>query len=262
MRNDNWGSVARFGIFVVGAEVVPEAEWWAMAPPGVSIHAARVTAKPPWAQWTAGRKDVILSQDVERGAGQFAAMALAAVTIAHSSSSIAGGPGWDEAATMKLRELLHPGTAVTTNGDDCARALRHCGVTRPFVVFPAWFGEATMDAGVAYLAERGFAVSSAFRHVPEARWASVRPEDLYRELMHIAQNAELLFEQVVRNCPRDADGVLFVGTGVRCVGLIEPLEEKLGRPVITANQASMWRCLGLAGVDTPIAGYGQLLSEP
>ena len=49
MRADNWGWRARIGLFIVGNEAVPEAEWWAMAPPGVSVHAARVTAptEPP-----------------------------------------------------------------------------------------------------------------------------------------------------------------------------------------------------------------------
>ena len=49
--NDNWGWRARIGLFIVGNEAVPEAEWWAMAPPGVSVHAARVTARAPWARW-------------------------------------------------------------------------------------------------------------------------------------------------------------------------------------------------------------------
>ena len=53
MSNDNWGWRARIGMFIVGNEAVPEAEWWAMAPAGVSIHAARVTARAPWARWNA-----------------------------------------------------------------------------------------------------------------------------------------------------------------------------------------------------------------
>ena len=44
---DNWGWKARIGMFIVGNEPVPEAEWWAMMPPGVSVHAARVTAPTP-----------------------------------------------------------------------------------------------------------------------------------------------------------------------------------------------------------------------
>jgi Maleate cis-trans isomerase len=63
---DNWGDRARFGMFVVGNEAVPEAEWWAMAPAGVSIHAARVTARAPWARWDSERREVVLESDLER----------------------------------------------------------------------------------------------------------------------------------------------------------------------------------------------------
>jgi len=262
VSNDNWGSMARFGIFIVGSEVVPEAEWWAMAPPGVSIHAARVTAAAPWAQWQPDREAVVLAPDLERGAGQFAAMALSAVVVAHSSSSVVGGKGWDEAVAAQLGSCLHATTAVTTNGLDCTRALRQCGVRRPFIVYPPWFGEKAMRAGVAYFSDHGFPELQTYRQVPESRWSGVRPEDLYANLMHVQQNSELLFEQVVANCPTSADGVLITGTGLRCVGLIAALEEALGRPVVTANQASLWRCLGLAGVATPVTGYGELLAGP
>ena len=48
---DNWGWKARIGMFIVSSEAVPEAEWWAMMPPGVSVHAARIKAPTPWAKW-------------------------------------------------------------------------------------------------------------------------------------------------------------------------------------------------------------------
>ena len=35
------GWKARIGMFIVSSEPVPEAEWWAMMPSGVSVHAAR-----------------------------------------------------------------------------------------------------------------------------------------------------------------------------------------------------------------------------
>ncbi|MEX2519891.1 MAG: hypothetical protein WD969_11225 [Paracoccaceae bacterium] len=262
MENDNWGGLARLGAFVVGSEVVPEAEWWAMAPAGVSIHVARVTAPTPWAQWRADRSGVDLAPDLERGAAQFKSMRLSAAAIAHSSSSVAGGPGWDEAVIARLKPLLHETTAVTTSGLDCERALRRCGVARPFIVFPPWFREEGMRAGIDYFAARGFLEPQPFRHAPERRWDNVRPEDLYKNFMHVQQRADLLFEQIAANCPTTADGVLIVGTGLRCVGILDALEARLGRPVISANQASLWRCLSLARVTTPIAGYGQLLSGP
>ena len=153
---DNWGWKARIGMFIVSSEPVPEAVWWAMMPSGVSVHVARVTAPTPWARWASNRETVELEADVERGAKQFATMRLSAVVIAHSSSSIAGGQGWDDAVVKRLSEVVAPDTVVTTNGRDCQAALRALKVERPFLVFPAWFADPALPKGVAYYAEHGF----------------------------------------------------------------------------------------------------------
>src|SRR5262245_10572921 len=106
MNNDNWGSRARLGMFIVGSEAVPEAEWQAMVPPGVSVHAARVTAPAPWAEWRAGGRGVELADDLARGCRQFAAMRLTAIVIGHTSSSVIGGRGWDAAVIAEMRTIL------------------------------------------------------------------------------------------------------------------------------------------------------------
>lgn len=260
MAHDNWGSAARFGIFIVGNEAVPEAEWWAMAPPGVSVHAARVTASTPWATQGGPNEKMQLAPDVERGAAQFASMALSAAVLAHSSSSVLGGPGWDDAVSAELRQRLHPSTKVSTNGVDCLRALKACGIERPFLVYPPWFNDAFLGTGEAYFSNAGFRPAASFRNVPEPQWADVPPQDLYKRFMHLDQNIGLLFEQITANCPVEADGVLIIGTGMRCVALIDQLEAKLARPVVTANQASLWRCLSLVGIHAPVMGFGSLLA--
>lgn len=258
MQPDNWGRSARFGVFIVGAEPVPEAEWWAMAPPGVSIHAARVTASTPWAAWNADRSDVDLSDDLIRGARQLAGLAPDVVVLGHSSSSVLGGSGWDAAVAAKLTDLMGGGGHVTTNGDDCLAAMAALGATKPFVVIPPWFGEAFIEKAGVYLADRGLSPVSLFRHIPEDRWRDTPPGELYVNHMHLHQNIDLLFDQVVTHCPDDADSVLMIGTGLRCVAMIDGLERALDRPVVTANQASLWRCLSLAGLDAQITGYGRL----
>jgi len=43
------------------------------------------------------------------------------------------------------------------------------------------------------------------------------------------------------------------------VAILDALEQDLGRPVISANQASLWHCLRLSGVKGPVPGYGNLL---
>ena len=70
--------------------------------------------------------------------------------------------------------------------------------------------------------------------------------------MGFAQEIEPLRAQILASCPPAADGVLIAGTGFRCVGIIDALEQELQRPVVSANQASLWHCLRSAGVATKI----------
>jgi len=263
-QKDNWGWRARIGLFIVGNEAVPEAEWWAMAPPGVSVHAARVTAKSPWATWNANRTGVELSDDLARGAKQFAAMRLSAAVLAHTTSSVVGGKGWDEATASALAVAIGnktpvQGTFATTNGLDTMAALKASSVKRPFLVLPPWFADDTIKTAVAYYADHGFAPAGQLRYDPGRKWRDLPPGDLYGHGMGFEQEIEPLYAQVKAACPADADGVLIGGTGFRCVGILETLEQDLKRPVISANQASLWHCLRRSGVGDPIAGYGNLL---
>ena len=256
---DNWGWRARIGMFIVGNEAVPEAEWWAMLPPDVSVHAARVSAAAPWASWHAERTGVDLAEDILRGLRQFAAMNLAAVVLGHSSSSILGGAGWDKATAAAMAAHLAPTTFATTNGLDCLAALAHLGTARPYLVLPPWFNDATVATALQYYTASGLTLAGHMRYDPGPGWRDLPPGQLYANGMGLAQQVEPLHAQIRKNCPPDADGVLIAGTGFRCVAIIEALEHDLARPVVTANQASLWHCLRRAGIGAEIAGYGRLL---
>jgi maleate isomerase len=43
---------------------------------------------------------------------------------------------------------------------------------------------------------------------------------------------------------------------------VQALEDRIGKPVVTSHSATLWRALGLAGIETPIPGYGRLLAHP
>ena len=59
---------------------------------------------------------------------------------------------------------------------------------------------------------------------------------------------------------RNESDALFVSCGaLRSVDVIESMEAELGKPVITSNQAMLWHCLRLAGVNDQIEGLGRLL---
>ena len=55
--------------------------------------------------------------------------------------------------------------------------------------------------------------------------------------------------------------VLFIAcTNLRALDVIEPLEADLAKPVVTANQATMWEALKLAGIRERPQGFGTLFA--
>lgn len=246
--HDNWGWRARIGIFIVASEPVPEAEWWAMAPDGVSIHASRVAASAPWATVTEAPNKVSLAADLQRGLEHFATMKLTSVVIAHSSSSMLGGAGWDDAVVKSLKAQLPAETAASTNGLDCIAELKRREVKRPFLVFPAWFSEDLVQKGIAYFSASGLTPVAHLRVDPGPGWRDLAPAELYPAGAAFAQNVEALYTQVRESCPWQSDGVIFVGTGLRCFSILQTLEADLDRPVISANAASLKAALQLARI--------------
>jgi maleate isomerase len=70
-----------------------------------------------------------------------------------------------------------------------------------------------------------------------------------------------LYEWVRNHTPRSAEAVFIGGNGLRAIGVIQALEQDLGRPVLTANQVAFWHALWLSGSRTSILGYGQIFSR-
>jgi len=112
---------------------------------------------------------------------------------------------------------------------------------------------------VRYYADHGFEPAGQLRYDPGRKWRDLPPGDLTREGMHLEQELEPLFAQIKHACPDEADGVLIAGTGFRCVGILEALEQDLKRPAISANQASLWHAMRSASIQAQVSGYGSLL---
>ena len=99
-----------------------------------------------------------------------------------------------------------PRYAVTTNGRDCQVALRTLKVERPFLVFPAWFDDATLQKGVTYFAEQRVSPFRAYALDPFRKWRDVPPRDLYPQGMAFEQEVEISIARCVRNAQRKPTG--------------------------------------------------------
>ena len=58
----------------------------------------------------------------------------------------------------------------------------------------------------------------------------------------------------------EADAICILATNLRSFPILQQMEEDLDKPVISTNQAILWKSLQLAGIKPEIKGYGRLLS--
>jgi maleate cis-trans isomerase len=72
---------------------------------------------------------------------------------------------------------------------------------------------------------------------------------------------EAVVELAVRNDNPDAEALLIPDTAMRTVGLVTRLEQRLGKPVLTANQVTVWEGLVLASAPVICPDAGALFSE-
>lgn len=55
------------------------------------------------------------------------------------------------------------------------------------------------------------------------------------------------------------DALVLLCTGLRTIPILEMLEKDIGKPVVSAVQATFWKCLRTIGVNGKMSGYGRLL---
>jgi maleate isomerase len=108
--------------------------------------------------------------------------------------------------------------------------------------------------GVAYFREHGFEVVHVSHLMP--------PIDVpHPNTGSVASPAEI-YEWVRSHTPSSAQAVFIGGNALRAIGVIDALEEDLRRPVLTANQVSLWYALRVAGAEVGVEDYGQLFRMP
>ncbi|MDD9877021.1 MAG: aspartate/glutamate racemase family protein [Magnetovibrio sp.] len=69
-------------------------------------------------------------------------------------------------------------------------------------------------------------------------------------------------EAALQVCAPDADALFISCTAIRAAAVIDAVERKLAKPVVTSNQALVWHSLRLMGSASAVDGYGRLFEMP
>jgi maleate isomerase len=234
------GTVARLGVLTPDFDPVPESELWAMAPRGISIHAARVARE-------SGRgAGFVTGRFVEDAVERLVELSPRAILLGYTSSSYALGAHQDEQVRQRLEQRAK-GLPLIFTCPAALAALRMLGVRRLTLLHPPWWTDEANTQGRAYWRDAGFEVLECTRLTPERSFSEVAPKEL--------------FEFVRARTPRATEAVFIGGNGMRAVGAVRALEAQLGRPVLTANQVLLWEALRRFGHSEAVTHYGSIFED-
>ncbi|EIF00248.1 maleate cis-trans isomerase family protein [Saccharomonospora glauca] len=177
------------------------------------------------------------------GAARLAAHDPAAVVWACTSGSFVYG--W-EGAHDQVERLSRAAGGLPTSSTSFAfvRAAEALGVRT--VAVAASYPDDVAELFVDFLRRGGVDVvgMSSADIVTAAEVGRLSPDDVVKLIAD-------------RDRP-DADALLVPDTAMRTLALIELLERRLGKPVLTANQVTVWEGLRLVGVTPTVPGLGTL----
>lgn len=214
------------GIITPSGNSVLERDFPRLGLKGVGFHFSRVLNAEDTAEQLAGMK--AKAQEAARLLSH--ARFVKAIGFACTSGSFLEGLGYDES----IVDLMRAGSGrpcVTTSGSVVA-ALQALRLSRLAVFSP--YEKWLSDRLVSFLEGHGFEVSF---HAWGFDMASTETQDCWGPIN----------DWVAPQVPADADGVFIGCTNFTWLGGIAPLEERLGRPVVTSNLATLWRLLRVAG---------------
>jgi maleate isomerase len=233
--------VTQRGVGVVAPfDFALDRELWRWAPDDISLYMTRLPFVP--VPVTVEMACELSDPDrVTRATRDVLAPEPLVVTYACASASFVGGAEGERQLHASMMSAGAP--AATTTSGGLITALRALGLARIAVVTP--YIDSVTERLLSFLAEHGVEVVSSvglglLSHIWKVGYTEV-------------------VQAVTAVDSADADGVFISCTNVPTYDIIGPLERWLGKPVLTANQVTMWSALHAIG--SPMMAAGQLLSQ-
>lgn len=231
---------ARYGMIIPSSNRMAEPHACCYTPAGIVAHVARLRMTGPYLM----ALDDLLPKLADTAA-TLADTKCDPIVFHCTANSMASGLEGERRIAQTIEDAT--GAKATTTAAATMAGLQQFGAKRIVLVSP--YARATHEhelefmeqAGIEVVGERnlGLSGSDAYCSMLPAEWVEVMTE-----------------------MKSDRADVYFVScANIRATEVIEEMEAKLGRPVLTSNQLVIWQALRLAGVQDPIPGLGRLASS-
>lgn len=236
---------ARFGVCLLQTDEIVEAEFPRLlgpdyGPGGIRVHYSRLPSANQVSTESLAEMAAALpvAVDLLPPAVRFDVIAYACT----SGATIIG-----EARVAEIVRSVRPGIAVSNPLTAAKAALQALAARRIAFLTP-------------YVAE----VSSAMRDNLTANGCDIVSFGSFEvadDGIVASMTPECILQAAVEVGGGESDAVFIACTNLRAAGIIAAAEQRLGKPVISSNQAMAWHMLRLAGIDAPRPGCGRLFDH-
>lgn len=227
----------KLGLIVPSWNTVMEYETQRMAVNGTSVHSMRISH-------TADTEENVIwmGTQVPAAAKLLAHAKVDVICYGCTGGGFIKGQGYDQQLSEEIKAATGiPGTTTIVGVID---ALRVFGATKVCVASPyePWLNEKLR----VFLGQSGFDVL-AIQGLGTQAHSTIKPEEVEALVMSVDKP--------------EADAIFISCTNFGTLDIIESLEKKLRKPVVTSNSASMWKMMRMVGDKSVVPGGGRLFSE-
>jgi maleate cis-trans isomerase len=227
---------ARIGLIIPSVNTLTEPQFSRYAPRDVEIHVSRTRIHLD--KSLADQTDEILS------AAELVSDCGADLIVYHCTGMSMGSGRAAEQQLIKdiARAAKKPAASTATA---IVTAMQALGIGKVVLVSP--YPQSINDLERRFLAESNIEVLSDIAldlPVPEGMCGAT--PDVWVETTVAAKHP-------------DADAYFVSCTNIQAIDAIAELEKRLGKPVVTSNQAALWYALRRCGIRDEISGLGRLL---
>lgn len=228
---------AKLGFVVLAMEQTVEDDAFMLTPEGVGLHFSRIAMSNDATVETLAA----MAPGITESARLILPEAeLDVLSYTCNSGTMVIGEQGVMAALRRAKPEAKPTTVMTS----VARGLRAVGARRIVVATP--YLDEVNDHVLRFLSGRGF-------EVLELQGLNIR------ENTDIDRVEPAFLRDYARALDRpEADAVFICCGALRALDIAGALESDVKKPVVVSNQAMMWDCLRLAGVEDAVPGYGRL----
>ena len=189
-----------------------------------------------------------MNAEIASGAKYLSTANVDAIAYLCTTGSFYRGPGWDQEMCDIIQQNAGvPGIATSPSA---VEALKQFGAKKVSIAtpYPEWNNGKLRE----YFTAAGFEVLNVDGDPIASKSGNQGIND---------QDPERIVEFASSVCDPNADVLFCSCTAWRSMEAADRLEQKVGKPVVASNQATIWKTLKTLGLKVSSRGYGQLLDQ-